>query len=183
MTRPHDPLSRLLARLADGDREAFDPLFEAAWPRVRGVCVRVLGDGPQADDAAQQAMLDVFRRASDYDPSRAALPWLVGIAGWTCRTHLRRVARQRLAPLDGAEPLALGPSPEEAALDAELRRAVRAAVADLSPLDAETLWDTLARDEGLLDRPAAPAGATLRKRLQRASGRLRALWEARHGDT
>src|SRR5690606_7674748 len=45
-------LSKLLARLADGDRDAFRPAFAQLWPQVRGFAGRVLKSDHDADDAA-----------------------------------------------------------------------------------------------------------------------------------
>ncbi len=81
---------------------------------------------------------------------------------------LKRTSRRREIP-DLPELAAAG-SPEAAVLDAELRAAVQATLASLSPIDAETL--ALAMGE-------RPTGATFRKRLERAFGRFRAAWSER----
>src|ERR1017187_5865902 len=60
-------LDRQMALLADGDRSAIEPLFRALWPVIQGCCKRALGDGADADDAAQQAMEKIFNEASRYD--------------------------------------------------------------------------------------------------------------------
>ena len=41
--RIHDAM----LRLADGDRAAFDPLFDELWPLLRRFCARTLGDVAQ----------------------------------------------------------------------------------------------------------------------------------------
>src|SRR5207302_10345249 len=87
-------LDRLVARLADGDRAAFGPVFEALWPVLRAFCGRAVG-AADAEDAAQSALLRVFARAAEYDPEQRALPWVVGIAAWECRTLRRRRDRRR----------------------------------------------------------------------------------------
>jgi DNA-directed RNA polymerase specialized sigma24 family protein len=88
-------LSDLLARLADGDRDAFGPAFTRLWPRVRDLAGRILKSDHDADDAAQRAMLAVFSRASEYDRQRDGLAWSLGITWWECRTLLRASARRR----------------------------------------------------------------------------------------
>ncbi|HEY6321131.1 MAG TPA: sigma-70 family RNA polymerase sigma factor, partial [Thermoanaerobaculia bacterium] len=57
-------LQRQLERLADGDRDAFHPLFVRLWPLLRGFAARCL---PREDveDAAQEALLRVFARATE----------------------------------------------------------------------------------------------------------------------
>ena len=166
-------LSNLLARLADGDRDAFHPAFVRLWPRVRGFAGRVLKSDVDADDVAQRAMLAVFSRASEYDRERDGLAWSLGITWWECRTLLRAADRRREVALAHDEPIASAPSAEELVLDAELRRALLDALGELSAADRHAL--------GIeeLDEQVAPA--TLRKRRQRAIARLRSAWSRNHG--
>src|SRR5689334_6702592 len=86
-------LQRLVARVAEGDRDAFHPLFEALWPVVRRFAERSLG-GADAEDAAQNALVKIFARASELDPARPALPWVIAIAASECRTLRRRAGRR-----------------------------------------------------------------------------------------
>ena len=169
-------LQRQLERLADGDRDAFHPLFVRLWPLLRGFAARCL-PREEAEDAAQEALLRVFARAAEFDRCRDALSWVLGIAAYEIRTaRQRRRRRQRREHPDDA--LAVQPdpgrSPEESALAAELERALGEALGALRPVDAETL---LAYARG--DRPDLP-GPTFRKRVERALGRLRSAWRLNH---
>jgi RNA polymerase sigma factor (sigma-70 family) len=163
-----------LARLADGDRAAFDAVFRQVLPAVRAFTRRHLAPA-DADDAAQQALLSLFSRVAEYDPSRDALAFVLGIAAWEIRTARRRRFRRREDALsvDGACAAA---SPEAAAADAELRAALVEALGALRPADA----DALLAAAGLAQRPDV-AGATFRKRVERATARLRELWRRCHG--
>src|SRR5580765_3238617 len=91
---PKTDLQGLMERLADGDRSAFHPVFESLWPLVRRFAARHLHPG-DADDAAQEALLRVFRRAAEFDPGRSALAWALGIAAYEIRTARRRRRRRR----------------------------------------------------------------------------------------
>ena len=166
-------MNALMARLADGDRAAFTPVFQALWPKVHRLCLRLLHSDADADDAAQQAMEKILSRASEYDPHRAALPWALGIAGWECRTLRRRRYRRRESP-DHAlpEPPAEQPGADEALAERDLVHAAMDALGTLSPSDQDTLLATY------FDKSAQPsvAGATLRKRRERALTRLRAAF-------
>lgn len=169
-------LQRQLERLADGDRDAFHPVFVRLWPLLRGFAGRCLPP-PEAEDAAQEALLRVFARAAEFDRERDALSWVLGIAAYEIRTaRQRRRRRHRREQPDDA--LAgrpdQGRSPEENALSAELERALGEALAALRPVDAETL---LAYARG--ERPDLP-GPTFRKRVERALGRLRSAWRLNH---
>jgi RNA polymerase sigma-70 factor (ECF subfamily) len=164
-----------LAAVADGDRAAFDPLFDALAPVVSAYCARVLGDRALADDTAQDVLVRVLTRAGEFDRERDALAWVLGIATWQCRTARRTVQRR------GEVDLAAAPEPRATADDAVDRDLVRAAVAaigDLSPTDAATIAAAIFDDDSLR---AGVAPATFRKRLERALGRLRTAWRSRHG--
>jgi RNA polymerase sigma-70 factor, ECF subfamily len=173
-----DALQRDMARLADGDREAFHPVFVRLWPLLRGFLGRHL-PLEDAEDAAQEALVKVFARAAEFDPRRDALSWVLGVAAYEVKTARRKRQRRREAPTDAADLLAeataKGPGTEEAAVARDLEEALDAAIRSLGEADAATL-----RDYADGRRPEVPA-ATFRKRVQRALGRLRSVWRTSHG--
>lgn len=162
-----------MVRLADGDRAAFDPVYAALWPITEAFCRRTLGAGADAEDAAQQALLKVFDRASTFDPRADALTWALTIAAWECRTVRRRHGRARQTPSEEAESVASpGPTPEEEAIARDLEDAAWEILGTLSDADRATLRATML-DEAC---DAAIPGATFRKRRERAFARLREAW-------
>ena len=166
-------LNLCLARLADGDRGAFDTVFRLAFPALRAFAARHLHVA-DADDAAQQALLSLFARAAEYDPSRDALAFALGIVAWEVRTARRR--RQRRRETCAVPDLATDTSPESEAIDGQLRASLAEALGALRPSDAATVL----AQAGLAPRPAV-AGATFRKRVERALDRLRDIWRKCHG--
>ena len=166
-------LQRELARLADGDRQAFEPVFARLWPVVHALAARYL-PAIDVDDAAQNALLKLFERASEFDPERDAVAWAIGIAMWEIRTVRRRAWRRRdTSGLDeAADQLLNTTSPEERAIAANLAAAIGQTLATLQPEDRDALL-RYARDERM-------TGAGFRKRLQRARARMRAAWRLRH---
>lgn len=176
-----DPLDRTdlqgwMVRLAEGDREAFHPVFEILWPLLRSVTSRHL-PAPDADDAAQEALVRIFFRAAEFDCSRSALAWALGITAFEVRTARKRRARRREVPPPGtlSDPPDPSASPEDRALQRDLEALLQETMGTLRPDDAETLR-LFARG----DR-AAVAAATFRKRVERALGRLRAAWRILDG--
>ena len=172
MERPsHSDLQAQMERLADGDRSAFHPVYESLWPIVRRFAARHL-PADEAEDAAQEALLKIFHRSATFDPERSAVAWALAIAAFEIRTIRRRRQRRRESPpdADGAPAVDPSPSPEETAMQRDLQEAVRVALGELRPGDAETL-----RLYSQGDR-AQIAAATFRKRVGRALGRLRAVW-------
>jgi len=84
-----DELLRLVAR---GDERAFSALYESLAPRVYGLARRVLRDPAQAEEVAQEALVEVWRTASRFDPTKgSATAWVLTI------THRRAVDRVRSA--------------------------------------------------------------------------------------
>src|SRR6266852_2665855 len=83
-----------MARLADGDRSAFPAVYQALWPVLRSFIARQLPPS-ESEDVAQEALLKVFARASDFDPDRDAVAWALGIASFDVRTARKRSMRRR----------------------------------------------------------------------------------------
>ncbi len=168
-------LQEELTALARGDRAAFDPAFRRLWPLLRGFAARFL-PRDEADDVAQEALLRVFARSSEFDTRRDALSWVLGIAAWQVRTHRARIRRRREDPSSlVAERPDGGPSPEATVIARSLSAALDRALAQLPATDAATLI-AYARGE----RRDLP-GPTFRKRVERALARLRARWRTDHG--
>jgi len=172
---PRSDLQHLMERLAEGDRAALPPAFELLWPLVRRFTDRHLPAG-EAEDVAQEALLKILYRAAEFDPSRSALAWVLGVTAFEIRTARRRAFRRR----ETSEASSLErsrdprPTPEEAAIESEMQALIREALGALRPEDAETLR---LYAQG---RRAAIAAATFRKRVQRALDRLRAVWRVTH---
>ena len=89
-------LGQLLRRSARGDQAAFAKLYDATAARVHGLVLRVVRDPAQADEATQEAFLEIWRTASRFDPDRgSAIGWLLTIG------HRRAVDRVRSAEATG----------------------------------------------------------------------------------
>src|SRR3982750_1663292 len=87
---PDEQPTDLLSRVARGDEAAFSALYDELAPRVFGLCRRVLRDPAQAEEVAQEALLEVWRTAGRYDPAKgSAASWALTIA------HRRAVDRVR----------------------------------------------------------------------------------------
>jgi RNA polymerase sigma-70 factor (ECF subfamily) len=163
-------LSFLLVRLAEGDRSAFARVFELLWPRIHGVCISLLSHPQDADDAAQSAMEKILTRASEYDRSRPAAPWALGIAAWECRTLRARARRRREVADDELAEVRAEALAEDELIRRELESAAVAVLQDLSPTDRAALVAAFWEEARSAATPAA------RKQRQRALERLRAAF-------
>lgn len=165
-----------MAAAADGDRSAVAPLFALLWPLVRGFTRHALRDAPDAEDAAQDTLLKIFERVHQFDPARGdAVTWALTLCRFEVRTQLRRTFRRREDALtvDGE---ASQPRPDEALMEKHLADAVMASLGTLSDDDARAILTRVLETEA---DGASPA--TIRKRWQRAVGRLRLALGAGHG--
>jgi RNA polymerase sigma-70 factor (ECF subfamily) len=63
-------LTELMARVADGDEAAFVALYDQVAPAVYGLARRVVRGAEQAEEVAQEALLEVWRTATRFDSSR-----------------------------------------------------------------------------------------------------------------
>lgn len=97
--------AELLARVLDGDHEAFNQIMRHHEDRVFSVCLRIVGDREQALDATQETFLTAFRKASQFKGNSALGTWIYRIAVNTCYDQLRKQKRRRTDPIpDHLEP-------------------------------------------------------------------------------
>ncbi len=101
----HDEPGRLLLATASGDRAAFEQLYRTTSSRLFGVCLRIVPQRSEAEDVLQEVFANVWRKATQFDPSRASgVTWLTMMARNKAIDHLRsnRAGRQSL-PIEHAE--------------------------------------------------------------------------------
>src|SRR3954467_16000317 len=77
-TRRNTRLDTLLVQVAAGDTAAFEELYDEIIASVYGLAVRVLHDPAQAEEIAQEVLVEIWRKAGRYDPARGgALGWIM----------------------------------------------------------------------------------------------------------
>ena len=111
---PED-ISKLIVRTSMKDRGAFDVLYRQTSAKLFGVCLRVLNDRAEAEEALQEVYVKIWTKADRFAVSDLSpISWLVAIA----RNHSIDRIRQRRRPaadLDEAVDIA-DPSPGPEAL-------------------------------------------------------------------
>lgn len=135
-----------LARLARaGDADAFGVLVERYKRRAYVQALAIVGSREDALDLSQEAFVRAYRARHTLDPERPFYAWLQQILRRLCFNFLRdsRV-RARVVEASGADWMAdtvcdPGLDPAAAAEQAEARRRVAAAIAQLPAREREVL--------------------------------------------
>src|SRR5579862_5795704 len=90
-----DALTRLLLQTRQGDQRAFDELYHRTAAKLFGICVRLLRDRNDAEEVLQEIYVTVWRRAADFDPSRAsAMTWMIALSRNKAIDRLRQLRRE-----------------------------------------------------------------------------------------
>ncbi|WP_189884791.1 sigma-70 family RNA polymerase sigma factor [Streptomyces xantholiticus] len=85
-------LQELLGLVARGDQDAFSQVYDTVGGAVLGLVRTVLRDPAQSEEVAQEVLLEVWKSAARYRPSRgSAMTWILTLA------HRRAVDRVRSA--------------------------------------------------------------------------------------
>jgi RNA polymerase sigma factor (sigma-70 family) len=86
------PSDRDLAAAAQsGDATSLGLLLARHQASLRAVALSILGFGPEADDALQDASVTILRRIGELRDPAAAGPWMRMIVRNTCRMQLRAI--------------------------------------------------------------------------------------------
>lgn len=93
----------LLCAVATKDRAAFEKLFRHFAPRVKSYILRLGSNDAAAEEIAQEVLVTVWRKAEQFDPSRAAAStWIFTIARNLRIDRFRKENRPELDPNDPA---------------------------------------------------------------------------------
>jgi RNA polymerase sigma-70 factor (ECF subfamily) len=170
--------AELLARVGEGDREAFELLYRRYVRPLFGLALRRLGDRGHAEDAVQEAFAAIWRSASTYRPERgAAGGWLYTVARNAIVDRLRRNGLATDAELP--ELVSSEPGPPDRAEDSYVSWRVHRALEELQPREREVVelayWSGMSQSE-VADYLGLPLG-TVKTRTRSGLARLASLLE------
>jgi RNA polymerase sigma-70 factor, ECF subfamily len=182
MRKHHAHLSdeALVALVARGDEDALAELYDRVSRVAYGLALRVLRDERHAEDAVQEAFLQVWRSAATFRAERAkASTWILTLVHRRAVDLVRREERRQADPLtdDTAAAAQATEQTEEAAWLRFERERVQTALKQLPDVQREALelayYGGFSQSE-LADRLGVPLG-TIKSRMFAGLARLREL--------
>mgnify|MGYP002384920627 FL=1 len=113
---PQD-ITKLILRVALKDRAAFDALYRQTSAKLFGVCLRVLADRTEAEEALQEVYVKVWTRADRFAASELSpISWLVAVARNHAIDRLRTRRPNRASFEEALELADPAPDPETLAV-------------------------------------------------------------------
>ncbi|MFC0549410.1 RNA polymerase sigma factor [Planotetraspora thailandica] len=180
----------LVLAAQSGDAAGLGVLLSRHMAGMQAVALSLLGYGPDAEDAVQDAMLVAVRRIGDLRDPAAAGPWLRTVVRNVCRMRLRE---SRALPYGDMEALGLPsaePTQEELLDGGSMRDWVWHALGELSePIRLVALlryFSDVSSYDQIAELCGVPVG-TVRSRLNQARAKLadalRATADLAHDDS
>jgi len=189
VTSGSDPSER--DRLADcveqiasvRSRSAFAEIFEYFAPRLKSYLIRLGSDAPSAEEVMQEVMLNVWRKAEQYDRKQASVStWIFRIARNRRIDMLRRTNKPELDAEDPMLQPAATEQPDITVNRGQLEVKVREVIETLPPeqlvLLKAAFYEGLSHSE-IAKTYGLPLG-TVKSRIRLAFMRLRGSLERDH---
>jgi RNA polymerase sigma-70 factor (ECF subfamily) len=92
-----DEVDDLARRAQDGDRDALETLLGAIRPRALNVCRGVLPYTPDAEDACQEALINIANKIGSWGGRGRFTTWMHVVAVNSARSTYRRMKNQAIA--------------------------------------------------------------------------------------
>ncbi len=175
MPTPND-ITGLLARVALGDRQAFDLLYQKTSAKLFGVSLRLLKDRTEAEDVLQEVYIKVWQRADRFNQSDASpMSWLIAIT----RNHaIDRIRARKTVTADIEEIAELAdkaPTPEANVIAGSDRRKINECLEQLEKVKSSAVRGAYMEGysyQELSDRYKIPLN-TVRTWLRRSLAKLK----------
>lgn len=169
-------IEQMIVRTGIGDRKAFSSLYDATSAKLFGICLRILNNRAEAEDALQEAFVRIWQKADSYAANGySPMTWLITL---TRNLAIDRL-RARKAPTDDIDEVpnlsASGPTPEEAAIAASEAARITACLEELETDRAGAVRGAYLEGESyreLADRHGVPLN-TMRTWLRRSLLKLK----------
>lgn len=169
-------LDALVGRVARGDNQAFDVLYDQVSSAVYGLARRVVRDPSRAEDVTQDVFLEVWRKAARFDRNLGkAKTWIMTIAHRRAVDAVRRSESQKRQDQHTAPDAVAHDQPADTLIRSEEHGEVRECLETLTDLQMESVrlayfnGYTYAEVASLLEKPLP----TIKTRMRDGLIRLR----------
>lgn len=172
---------QILQYALQGDDAAFSQVVETYQRPVYNLCYRMLGDGVEAEDAAQETFWRAYQNLRRYDPQRPFITWLLSIAAHFCIDQQRK-RKHPVYPIDeymeetAPDP---APNPDRVVSQMDDDQYLHRLISQLGPQDRAVLilryWHEMSEDE--IAQALDMTVSAVKSRLHRARLLLAKRWE------
>ena len=173
--------AEIIDRLKQGDSHAFSVFVDRFRVSVYNLCYRMLNNNSgDAEDAAQEVFVKVWRNIGKYDEQRTFSTWVLSIATNHCIDQIRK---RRLPTVEIDETMEevvpdRTPSPKRVVAEKDQSEEIRLLLDGLSETDRAIVilryWDDLSDRE--IGTAVGLSEAAVKSRLFRARKQLVALY-------
>jgi RNA polymerase sigma-70 factor (ECF subfamily) len=130
----------LVGKVARGDAQAFDQLYDELSASVYGLARRVVRDPTRAEDVTQEVFLEVWRKAARFDRALGkGKTWVMTIAHRRAVDAVRRNEAAKRSDQHSAPDEVSHDEPADAVIEAEEHGAVRECMETLTDLQLESV--------------------------------------------
>jgi RNA polymerase sigma-70 factor (ECF subfamily) len=171
---------QLAQRIAGGDMQAFEELYQRHHRRIYSLCLRMTRNVAEAEDLAQDIFIHIYHKIGSFRGESAMTTWLHRVTVNKVLMHFRRnnVRRERTTE-DGQTPEPVAPATKslnEATLAVD-RLALDKAIAQLPPgyRAVFILHDVEGYEHGEIARMLGTSIGTSKSQLHKARKRLSEL--------
>lgn len=170
---------QLALRVAAGDMQAFEELYERYHRRIYTLCLRMTNNVAESEDLTQEIFIHVYRKIASFRGESAMMTWLHRVTVNKVLMHFRKNSVRRERPTeDGQSPepkaLVRGTSDQTQAVD---RIALDRAIAQLPPgyRAVFILHDVEGYEHAEIARICRTAVGTSKSQLHKARKKLNEL--------
>ncbi len=100
LVRGSIPDEQLIERVANGDQDAFNALYERYFPRVFHFARRRLANRADVEETVQEVFINVFSSLASYRGDAPFAAWVLGVSRRTIASRFKK-KRHATVPLEG----------------------------------------------------------------------------------
>jgi len=172
------PGESLIVAAQDGDEASIAALVSGSHPHVQRFAFLLCASSQDAEDAAQEAMIVLFRKIGTLRATGALSSWMFQIVRHECLRRAKAVTRRAQTAIEAMPEAASSSAEDDVLRRLEVER-VAAVIASL-PVDQRRILimrDVQGLPGGVVARSVGLSTAAMKSRLHRARAHVRASLE------